>query len=262
MATKEVAVRKRALIDKASRNMFMFVAAASVILGVTLVGVIYLTKKIAFNGKIIGEKSQIITAYDKSLSNLKSLGANIKALETNENLEVVARTREVICDILENNTPAEGDDDDDTEIDTLGILQGIGSIRECSALRVIPDALPATRNPEALLASLNKIFIISGTSPESLSPSDSTFDTSVPDVGLIPINLSISGDSSLTNTVLNNIEKSIRTFEMGTVTIEWRGTNSVLLRGLATAFYSADKAAELKTKTVCAQQPCRGGPGR
>jgi len=242
---KEVAVRKRALIDKANRNMFAFVAAASVILGVTLVSVVYFTKLIAFNGKVIGEKNKIISDYDKSLANLTTLNQNVIALSENLDLESVARSREVVCESLEGEAFADSE-----------------SVRTCSALRVIPDALPATRNPEALLASLNKIFLVSGTSPESLSPSDNTFTSNVPDIGTIPVNLSISGDSSLTNTVLGNIERSIRTFEMGTVTIEWRGTNSVLLRGQSSAFYSEEKAAELKTKTVCAKDPCSGGTRR
>ncbi len=44
---KEVAVKKRALIDKANKNMFIAVAGASVILGVTLVAVVFLMKWIA-----------------------------------------------------------------------------------------------------------------------------------------------------------------------------------------------------------------------
>ncbi len=57
---------------------------------------------------------------------------------------------------------------------------------------------------------------------------------------------------------LNNIERSIRTFEMGNITIEWRGESSILLRGQATAFYSAEKTAEVKTKTVNADDSKKG----
>lgn len=238
---KEVAVRKRAMIDQANKTMFLVVAAASVVLGFTLVGVVYLSKWIGFHGKVIGEKRIIIENYDESLKNLPILEGSVVSLAENFDLETVARTREVTCESIEGD-----------------LYTDVEALRECSALRVIPDALPATYNPEALLASLNKIFLVSGTSPESLSPSDSNAVSSITGVGVIPITLSVSGDSTLTKTVLDNIEKSIRTFEMGTVTIEWRGTNSILLRGQASAFYSEEKTAELQTKTIYADDTKKG----
>lgn len=237
---KEVAVRKRALIDAANKNMFLAVAGASVLLGVTLVASIYIFKWITFNAKVIGEKSAIIADYDTSLKNLPTLNSSIQSLTTNFDLETVARSRDTQCEALQ------------------GVSSGVGTLRECTALRVIPDALPATRNPEALLASLNQIFKISGTSPESLSPSDNVVTSPVPNVDVIPITLSISGNSSLVSTVLSNIERSIRTFEMGSITIEWRGENSVLLRGQANAFYSSEKVAELKTKVIKADDNAKG----
>lgn len=232
---KEVAIKKRALIDQASKNMFIAVAIASVILGFTIVGVIYLTKWIAFNAKVIGEKSQIISDYNSSIKNLPLLNNAILSLANNSDLESVARTRESACESLQSETL--------TDVETAHI---------CSALRVIPDALPATHNPEALLASLNKIFLVSGTSPENISPADSGEESPILGIDVIPVTLSVSGDGTLTKTVLSNIEKSIRTFEMGVVTIEWRGVNTVLLRGQANAFYSSEKKMQLLTKTICA----------
>ena len=239
---KEVAVRKRALIDQASKNMFLVVAAASVILGFSAVGAIYLSKWIAFNAKVIGEKGKIIDNYNTSLNNLPILAASVMNLADDSSLESVARGRdEVTCESFEGE-----------------VYTDIQSIRTCSALRVIPDALPATLNPEALLASLNKIFLLTGTNPESLSPSDNSGLSALTNISTIPVTLSISGDSSLTRSLLDNVEKSIRTFEMGTVTIEWRGETSILLRGQANAFYSSEVTIEPQTKTICAEDPCGG----
>jgi len=239
---KEAAVRKRALIDQANKNMFIVVAVASVILGLSVVGAIYIGKWIIFNAKVIGEKGKIIDDYNTSISNLPALNNAVMDLSENSDLELVARNREVQCETFEGE-----------------IYTNIEAIRECSALRVIPDALPATRNPEALLASLNQIFLLTGTSPESLSPSDSNVLSPITGVGSIPVALSIAGDSTLTRSLLDNIEKSIRTFEMGNVTIEWRGTNTILLRGQATAFYSSEVAAEFKTKTIYADETAGRG---
>ena len=239
---KEVAVRKRAMIDRASRNMFLVVAAASVVLGVTIVGAIHISKWIAFNAKVIGEKAKIIDDYNTSLKNLPALEGAIERLSSNEDLEAVARKREVICESFEGEK-----------------YTSVMALRECSALRVIPDALPATQNPEALLASLNKVFLLSGTTPEALSPSDTGAVNATTGVDAIPISLSISGDGTLTKTVLDNIEKSIRTFEMGTVTIEWRGQDTILLRGQSSAFYSQEKTAELLKRTVNADDSKKKG---
>jgi len=242
---KEAAIRKRALIDQANKNMFIVVAVASVILGLSVVGAIYISKWIIFNAKVIGEKGKIIDDYNTSISNLPALNNAVMDLSENSDLELVARNREVQCETFEGE-----------------IYTDIEAIRECSALRVIPDALPATRNPEALLASLNQIFLLTGTSPESLSPSDSSALSPITGVGAIPIALSISGDSTLTRSLLDNIERSIRTFEMGNVTIEWRGTNTILLRGQATAFYSSEVAAEFKAKTIYADEAAAKGSTR
>ena len=241
---KEVAVRKRALIDQANKNMFIAVVAASVVLGLTLVSVVYISKWIAFNAKVIGEKSKIIDDYNASIKNLPALNNAIFELASNPDLEFVARARDAKCESFEGE-----------------VFTNIEAIRECSALRVIPDALPAIHNPEALLASLNKIFLLTGSSPEALSPSDSGAPSPVANVGVIPVSLSVAGDSTLTRALLDNIERSIRTFEMGTVTIEWRGANSILLRGQANAFYSSESSAELKSKVIYADET-KGGSKR
>jgi len=242
---KEVAVRKRAMIDQANKNMFIVVAAASVVLGLSVVGAIYIGKWIVFNAKVIGEKGKIIDDYNTSITNLPALNHAVMDLSENPDLELVARGREVQCETFDGDA-----------------YTNIEAIRECSALRVIPDALPATRNPEALLASLNQIFLLAGTSPESLSPSDSNILSPITGVGTIPVSLSVAGTGTLTRGLLDNIEKSIRTFEMGNVTIEWRGRDTILLRGQATAFYSSEVVAELKTKTIYADETAAKGSTR
>ncbi len=104
-------------------------------------------KWISFNAKVIGEKTTVINNYNTSIANLPKLERSVLELGENTDLESVARTRETQCETVEGDSAS------------TATLQGI---RECTALRVIPDALPATRNPEALLASLNKIFLTVG----------------------------------------------------------------------------------------------------
>ena len=55
-------------------------------------------------------------------------------------------------DLIQNYKDAKG---------TEELVAASQLIKSCSALRIIPDALPAFKTEEALLASLNKIFNIS-----------------------------------------------------------------------------------------------------
>ena len=121
-------------------------------------------------------------------------------------------------------------------------------IKSCSALRVIPDALPAYKNEEALLASLNKLFNISNWEPESISPSGNTVEEELP-AGLngISVNVSVEANSGTTMSVLNNIERSIREFNIKTATIEWSGSDNLLLQAQANAYYM-DKSIITETK--------------
>ena len=121
-------------------------------------------------------------------------------------------------------------------------------------MRVIPDALPAFKNEEALLASLNKLFIESGWQPESLSPSgSSSASTLVPGLNDISVSLSVEADTGTTMNVLNNIERSIREFDIERATIEWGSNNTLNLQAQATAYYMDESTITETTKTIKAE---------
>ena len=126
----------------------------------------------------------------------------------------------------------------------------LGLLKICSSLRVIPDALPAGKNVEALLASLNKIFTISGWEPERLSPSDNTSDTEIEGVEAIPVSLSMeSVDASKMMTILSNMERSIRTFDITMAKIEWQGKDSLTFQAQANAYYAKSAGISETEKT-------------
>ena len=124
-------------------------------------------------------------------------------------------------------------------------------IQTCSALRVIPDALPAFKNEEALLASLNKIFLISDWEPESLSPSGETqaadFGTNL---NALSVRLTIETDTGETREILDNIERSIRDFSISRATFEWIGESTLSLQAQATAYYMDPSNISESTKTI------------
>ena len=110
-------------------------------------------------------------------------------------------------------------------------------IKICSALRIIPDALPAFKNEEALLSSLNKIFIESDWQPESLSPSGEEEAAEFGEgLNAITVNLSVESDMSTTARLINNMERSIRNFNIKSAAFEWSGGN-ISFSANAQAFY-------------------------
>ncbi|MDR3298175.1 MAG: hypothetical protein LBT19_02280 [Candidatus Nomurabacteria bacterium] len=263
MANKEIAIAKRAAIDKASRKMFLAVCGASIILGLALVGSIYFIKWMSFNGKVIARKGEIIKDYKDIQSNVAALrnniigdGASDSGLANNLNLEVMARARDAGCVDIDSNPV---DTEDNVEL-----------ARICSALRVIPDALPSVRNDEAVYASLNKLFLLTHdgngnpVEPESISPGGNGGTDASTGLNTIPISLSVKNTGSTTRAVLDTIERSIRNFDIQNATISWRGgsgnnSDQLELRGTAVAYYSSPIKAVTKTETIYADDSSKKG---
>lgn len=268
MAANKPADTKREKISKAQQLTMLEVLGASLVLGTCLVLVNFIGKYIEFNTRIIAAKNEAIEDYDQTLRNIGicpdtdrdgrlspreiadcdpnsvktsqvpgSLRYNVmEVMAQNADLESVARKRN------ENCYDADGKRIDfnalynsaTTEAERQQLLQ---ATKICSSLRVISDALPAQKNTEALMASLNQLFIISEREPENIAPRD---DNVVLDdltmVQAIPVTLQVNGDGPTILTVLNNIDRSIRDFDITTATIEWTN-NGLSLSARANAYY-------------------------
>lgn len=260
---KGVAFAKWAKIDKAQRNMFFAVCGVSVILGVTIVFVVYFIKVISFNASLISEKDTVIADYkdiQKSLDNVKN---EVSDLTKNENLEVVARSRSEECKkyaevTLDENTA------DDIEI-----------ARTCTSLRVIPDAIPSSLNEEATLASLNQLLLWSDNNLEikgisktelsgvSLGSSDSNTTSSLSVIGA---SLSLDDNATMVKNAMDKIESSIRNFDIASAQIDFSGEDSdnqskIELNATYRAYYSMPVSLQTKTKKICADnqsEKCTG----
>ena len=279
---KEIAISKRIKISEAQKFMLLSVLGASIILGIAIALVSYFIGQISFNTRIIMEQEKSIANYSDVIKNTGackapsgsvyssdelekcnpdsvevpevegSLRAKIlEGLASNDALNSVPKEENSSCinpNTQKNYTYKElskiyKESNGSEELNAASQL-----IKSCSALRVIPDALPAFKNEEALLASLNKLFNISGWEPESISPSNNTSEAELP-AGLngISVNVSVEADSGTTMNVLNSIERSIREFDIETATIEWNGSSNLLLQAQASAYY-ADKAFITETE--------------
>ena len=287
------AITKRLKISKAQQTMLLAVGAAAVMLGVAVVLAVYFIKYISFNSRVISAKDEAIVGYSKAI---KDSGACTKPRDgktytddelrkcspndldtdkvpgslkykvlvdeaSNVGLESVARNSLSVCkdpstgnqytykDLLDKYQNAESSSD-------RGYY--LSAIKICSALRVVPDALPMQKNEEALLASLNQIFIVSDWMPESLSPSSSSTPSNETGLLTIPVNLSIEASNDKTLTVINNIERSIREFSITSATIEWSGDTQLNVNAKANAYYVSGADELETTKTIKATDKKKG----
>ena len=112
--------------------------------------------------------------------------------------------------------------------------------------------MPSFKNEEALLASLNQLFNLSGWAPQSLSPSGNGQVSNLsPSLNAIDISVSVEADTGLTTRVLDNIERSIREFDISNANIEWKN-NSLTLHARASAYYMKPSSITETTTTLSA----------
>ncbi len=250
-SSKSVAIGKRAKIDSAQRHMLIFVGVASVLLGITVVAVIYFAKVISFNAKLISAKDDIIKVYKNTQNNLDTISNKISGLSINDYLESVGRMRDInVCA-----------DYDGQGLDAKYSLDKLPNVRKCSALRVITDALPYTKNPDSALTSFYILLLLAdnkGAQVDSIKGSEFG-DTVVNGVNMSTLTISAdfrdSSDKVLRS--LTSIEKSIRNFNVTKMTFSYGnsedGGNNLALSA-SFVVYSANKAGLVNvSKTVCAK---------
>ena len=219
---------KREKISKAQQLTMLEVLGASLVLGTCLVLMNFIGKYIEFNTRIIAAKNESIAMYDETLRNIgicpdtdkdgrlsareieecdpnsvklsqvpNSLRYNVlEVMAQNADLESVARKRNENCYDAEGKRINFNEmyNSATTESERQQILQ---ATKICSSLRVISDALPAQKNTEALMASLNQLFIISNWEPENIAPRDETVVLDdLSGVEAIPVTLQVNGNGA------------------------------------------------------------------
>ena len=284
---KEIAISKSLKISQAQQYMLLSVLGASAALGVAISLVSTFTRQISFNAKAIAEEDQAINNYSivlrdvgicKSPKNGKTYtdeelkNCNPDSIEVDEITGSLRERilRELAANKALNSVPVRVSSnciaDKETgktytykelnEIyndaaDSEALRSASQLIRSCSALRVIPDALPSSQNEEALLASLNQLFNVSDWEPEAISPTGTVFQSEViPGLNDISVNFSIEADLATTTKILSNIERSIREFDINSAAIEWNGATGLKLQASASAYFMDEATIQDSQKTV------------
>ncbi|MDO5451612.1 MAG: hypothetical protein Q4F56_00800 [Candidatus Saccharibacteria bacterium] len=285
---KEIAIGKRAKISEAQQYMILSVLGASVFFGAAISLISHFIQQISFNTEVIMAEDESIVAYSnviKSTGICKSPSGNVYSdseleicdPDSIEASEIPGTLRANILENLAanealNSVPKENDSNcinpstnknyTYKELikmysDARGAseLQDASNlIKSCSALRVIPDALPAFKNEEALLASLNKLYLESNWEPESFGSSGTSEVSSLSEnLNEISINSTVETDSAITMSVLNNIERSIRQFDIKRATIEW-SEGALNLQFQATAYFTNEATVTETVKTITPEE--------
>lgn len=282
---REVAISKLVKISKAQQYMLLAVLGTGMVLGVAIALVQHFSNQIAFNAKVIAAEEEAIADYSEAIRTIgicrKPAGesytleelkkCNPDSIEASQvsgtlryNILEVMAANEVLASVQKETStdclnPATGKNYTYAEMnerysaaETPEALNAASElIQSCSALRIIPDALPAYKNEEALLASLNKIFLMSGWEPNSLSPTGTATEASFgKGLNRFSVRLSVEASTETTMGVLSNIERSIREFNVERATIEWASNNTLILQAQATAYYMRPSTLSETTKTV------------
>ncbi|MDB5168443.1 MAG: hypothetical protein JWO55_701 [Candidatus Saccharibacteria bacterium] len=232
MAVKEVALRKRQQIAKANRMMFMWVAAISAVVGIAVVGSVFLYQQAKFNEKVLDVKSKTASTLRDSNKAIPDLENKIRQMNTSQ----------ALTDSMAPN--------------------------QTQPIRVVLDALPADANSPALGASLKEKFLndpalkIESLILDNIAGVESQEDTSVVDATAPVADESASNEvtfrfsvsTELANTavlkdLLQKLERSIRAIDVTSLKIETQG-DRLLLTVEGRAFYEPAKTVELKEETV------------
>lgn len=223
------ALRKRQQIEKAGKNMFLWVAGAAVIFGMCAVLALSLFEQITYRQAVINEKNKTVSTLKDNIEVAEELKKGIRVLNTNDAL---------------NETPR---------------------LEDTEPVSVILDALPSTANSSALGASLQQNLLTgNGVSIEALtvdpipgvenldgSSSSSSEDSDITG-NFISFSFTVSvtgGEANTLQSLLKRLERSIRTINLTSIVIERQG-NKITLKADGVAYYQPAIEATLDEKTI------------
>lgn len=215
-------IRKRSLIAKTRKTVFIWVAGASCAIGAVVVIAVLLVQTIIFNSKIISMKSDTLEQVEANIAAVPELEAEIRLLNTNKELKEVT--------LNEDTRP----------------------------VQTILDALPADDNRLALGASLQqRLFTgIPGLSVDSLSVDPSSAGELIIEeeseeggVQELAFTASISGNADALKAALQRLERSIRAINVKAMTAATAG-DSVSLQVSGSAYYLPEPNLDLTKREV------------
>ena len=282
---KSISLGKGLNLTRAQQVLLLSVMASSVTLGVAIALSLNFIGQISFNARVIMEKDQAIESYSSAISKigicLKPKGSTytdtelkncnpstinvnnipgtlryniINGLAVDFNLNSVSKnnvdSRCVNPDTLTNYTIKELNNKY-IYAETIEERESATTLlKTCSSLRVIPDALPAYRNQEAFLSSMNQIFLITGWMPDTLAPNMDPSPVHITGLNSYSVGVSMESDVQMAKTLLQNLERSIRTIDINSASISYSGADNIEISIGAGAYYVNKTELKEETRTI------------
>jgi hypothetical protein len=241
------------------------VCGASLILGITIVGVIYFVKTISYNGKLIEQETKAAASYESVQKNLKSVAEGVRALGENKDLESVASSaRQQECstfDVSQKITP-----------------ENLTMFRMCSALRVVPETVPVPTTDDnskisAALGSMQQLLDWSndgqGVNFEGIAQTNAkeVFKNVFHSLG---VSVRIDDEASMVKSALETVESSIRNYDLQVASIRFGNkidkesnvvTSTIEFSGTYSTYYSDKVNVETTDEVLCADPENDKCPG-
>lgn len=221
-------MKKRQKIDSARKTLFIWVVVASIAIVVCAVMTVFLIRQMLFNFNIIGAKFQTNSTLQRNIDTFDELKKNVnKTLVGNADL---ARLR-----IAPTDTPQQ----------------------------VVIDALPTTDDRAALGASLQqKVLAGAGVRIDSLAVADGTSGAAAPvatdataagnnalEPAPIEFDITLSGNYDQLKAAVENLQRSIRPFDILSMKIDGSGDTLKAALKLRT-YYLPAKTVQLQKEMI------------
>lgn len=225
---KTTGFKKRQQVARANKNIFVWVAVASLVVAICLVFAQFLVQRLFFNQKIINEKSNTNTILVKNIKNAEELKKNINNLIADTNLAKVK---------VQSNSP------------------------NTNNLQVVLDALPTANDGTTFANSLaNVVLVPSGVKLVSLTSGENA-EVTATQTGVAPVaetpkqpqttpfSFTVSGDYNRIKTVLADIDRVIRPIKITTLSMKTSETELTVSVGGVT-YYMPASSVELQRKSI------------
>jgi Tfp pilus assembly protein PilO len=208
--------KKHGLISKNNTRMFVILAVAGVILSFSLVSSITLIKRMNYQAKVINERTKVQKQLKDNLSAVDSLLAAYKNFDS---------AAESVIGTSDSNS------------------------------KIVLDALPSKYDFPALATSLENLLVTGGFSDINITGSDNEAtaeqNSTTPKPIEIPFTISAKGTYANLQTLIGNLQRSIRPFKILKLDITASANaDSMNFTISAVTYYQPEKNLDIPLKEV------------
>lgn len=203
---------KRTLVAKDNQKVFLAMMITSFVVVFSLVASNSLIKQMSYQNKVISERKKSLQVIKTSVENTVDLQASyVQFNKQNPNL-------------IGGNTTGTGD-------------------RDGTNSKIVLDALPAVYNFPALATSIEKIVTADGLEFESMTGNDDAVaqqqneTSSSPKPIDMPFEMSVKGSYNASQTLMKDLERSIRPFSITRLRISAEGDGGMVVTSVAGKTY-------------------------